>query len=430
MAARPPPIDGPSAAARATPTAVDSTPSMPLAPRLASTRRPERGTANHSTSRTGIDDDTTRVAPSGTERTTSRATAGSVGCAWTDSTEAMASPATASAWAHAPAQLSAPSGRRGRRRAPQVTGQHGGGGAGLGGDEGVERTVRIEAGPVGVDPHLPGRQPRQPLPHHLRRRQGAEAHHHLGGQALGHRRNPQEGVGVADGALGRDPTAAAGIGQDRPARGPTQRHHRGGVVDAGAGHDDPPPAGHPRGQRVEALVRQGLGLDHGLLPRATAGPARWKGRPRLTHQRLAEREVQVHRAAGTPQPRHRADVHLGGQRAPGVVGGRVGHPGIAEVAHRPPEQVLLVDGLRGAHAVQLGGPVGGAHDHGHPGLVGLDHRRVQLDGRGPAGGEHDGRATGGQAQPERQEAGGPLVVVHVQAQPRLGGQRQHHRRRA
>ena len=55
--------------ARATPTAVDTTPSMPLAPRLASTREAgHAGAANHSTSRTGIDDDTTSAAPSGSGR--------------------------------------------------------------------------------------------------------------------------------------------------------------------------------------------------------------------------------------------------------------------------------------------------------------------------------------------------------------------------
>ena len=51
--------------ARATPTAVDVTPSIPLAPRLASVRSPTRGRPYHSTSRTGIEDETTNVAASG-----------------------------------------------------------------------------------------------------------------------------------------------------------------------------------------------------------------------------------------------------------------------------------------------------------------------------------------------------------------------------
>ena len=63
----------------ATPTAVDTTPSMPLAPRLATWRSPSRGAAYHSTSRTGIDDELTSVAPSGRASTSARATPGSVG---------------------------------------------------------------------------------------------------------------------------------------------------------------------------------------------------------------------------------------------------------------------------------------------------------------------------------------------------------------
>jgi len=50
------------APAAVTPSVVDVTPSIPLAPRFASTRGgSERGAANHSRSRTGIDDDVTTV---------------------------------------------------------------------------------------------------------------------------------------------------------------------------------------------------------------------------------------------------------------------------------------------------------------------------------------------------------------------------------
>ncbi len=64
--------------ASATPTADDVTPSIPLAPRLASTRTPLRGSPNHSRSRTGMDDDVNRLAPSGNAASTDRATPGSV----------------------------------------------------------------------------------------------------------------------------------------------------------------------------------------------------------------------------------------------------------------------------------------------------------------------------------------------------------------
>ena len=50
--------------ANATPTAVDTTPSIPLAPRLARTR-PSVVPPNHSTSRTGMEEATTRVGVAG-----------------------------------------------------------------------------------------------------------------------------------------------------------------------------------------------------------------------------------------------------------------------------------------------------------------------------------------------------------------------------
>ena len=65
--------------ASATPNAVDTTPSMPLAPRLATTRGGcGRGTPNASRSRTGIDDDTTSVEPAGIRAKSRWANEGSV----------------------------------------------------------------------------------------------------------------------------------------------------------------------------------------------------------------------------------------------------------------------------------------------------------------------------------------------------------------
>ena len=63
--------------ASATPRAVETTPSMPLAPRLASTRARVL-VPNASTSRTGIDDDTNSVVSTGSASTNRWARAGSV----------------------------------------------------------------------------------------------------------------------------------------------------------------------------------------------------------------------------------------------------------------------------------------------------------------------------------------------------------------
>ncbi len=51
---------------------------MPFAPRLANTRARALGRLHDSTSRTGIEDDTTTLAPSGTAGNNERATPGSV----------------------------------------------------------------------------------------------------------------------------------------------------------------------------------------------------------------------------------------------------------------------------------------------------------------------------------------------------------------
>src|SRR3954447_12986971 len=71
-------VVGPASAA---PSAVAIVPSMPLAPRLASTRGPpsSRAGAKVSTSRTGIEDATTSVSAAGSAATRSRATRGKGG---------------------------------------------------------------------------------------------------------------------------------------------------------------------------------------------------------------------------------------------------------------------------------------------------------------------------------------------------------------
>ena len=56
-----------------------------------------------------------------------------------------------------------------------------------------------------------------------------------------------------------------------------------------------------------------------------------------------------------------------------------------------PYSPVLVDGLRGADAVQLGGAVGGDGQERDAGLGGLHHRRVQLDRGRPAGRYHHRR---------------------------------------
>ena len=90
----------PAGVPAARPRAVDTTPSMPLAPRFATTRTPSRGDAYHSRSRTGIDDETMSVASLGSRSSRARATPGSVGAVCASSTDAMVAWARRSASIH------------------------------------------------------------------------------------------------------------------------------------------------------------------------------------------------------------------------------------------------------------------------------------------------------------------------------------------
>ena len=78
--------------------------------------------------------------------------------------------------------------------------------------------------------------------------------------------------------------------------------------------------------------------------------------------------------------------------------------------------------------MQLGRAVGRADDEGHPALMGLDHRRMQLGGGRAARDADDGGRAAGHGEAEGEEAGAALIEADVHPQP--GGQRQGQRRRA
>ena len=84
---------------RARPSAVDTTPSIPFAPRLQ--WHAARDPPNHSKSRTGMDDDTVTFDPTGRPSARIRATAGSVSAPADSSVERIAASARASASIHA-----------------------------------------------------------------------------------------------------------------------------------------------------------------------------------------------------------------------------------------------------------------------------------------------------------------------------------------
>ena len=315
-----------AAAARATPTAVDVTPSMPLAPRLARTRTSSRGAPYHSTSRTGIDDDVTTVAPGGTAASRSRATPGSVGSSWAPSTASNAACAVASAACHDVAhagsgrvptvrasavQTAAGSAcmtcaacRDGSRQAPSARHHH-------------PRTVRRG----------------QPLPHDLRCRRLTQLQDRLGPMAGGEVVDPQQGIGrrhdhegAAHGSPSegrrspatRRPRPAPGRGPDR--RTPLRRRSRPRATSSSSPRRATP--WRSTASRCPPVVCHG------------PSSGRWCGsRPGDADERLAERQVEVDRT-GAARPARRLGHRLRRQRTPGARGRQRSGPPVRRTTAR------------------------------------------------------------------------------------------------
>ena len=202
---------GPVAAA-ATPNAVETSPSMPLAPRLASTRGGASRTGQKvSTSRTGIEDATTSVASGGSRTPSSAATRGSH------------SPAGPSAAAIAPA--AARSGRgpglepvAGPRAARQALLQRVEDRARVGGRQRRHGARGVLPRGLGIERDLQRvlRQAAEPLAQRLGRRQVAHPQHELRRVRGGPRGVAQQRVVVGDGGRSA-PRAGGRLGQQRHA---------------------------------------------------------------------------------------------------------------------------------------------------------------------------------------------------------------------
>ena len=174
-------------------------------------RRRHAGAANHSTSRTGIDDDSTRLAPSGSVAMTSRATPGSVGPPDSRSAASMARCATSSACAHLESHgvADAPD-PASRFVSAAITDDR------IPGDDEVRRAIGIDPRTPSVHDDLASTRHGQPLRQHLRRRLLADTKHHLGA------------------VIGREP----GMAQHRVERGDGRagRHARPERGSASTGH--------------------------------------------------------------------------------------------------------------------------------------------------------------------------------------------------
>jgi hypothetical protein len=197
----------------------------------------------------------------------------------------------------------------------------------------------------------------------------------------------------------------------------------GGDGGRGTGPVLPPAAEdhqRPRGQReVDAAARHRHRRGGRGPPQPAGTPVERFRPPRLEggHEWLPERDVDLHRPAGLGlrhRPAHQATPDLVLPLTPLGDGELHGHRGRAE---QPP----LVDGLVGAGAVQLGWPVGGDHEQPDAGVVGFEHRGVEVGGGGPGGAGDGGRPAAGLGQPQGEEPGRSLVDAHVHGEAPVGG---------
>ena len=176
------------------------------------------------------------------------------------------------------------------------------------------------------------------------------------------------------------------------------------------------PFGRERTKRGEASHGRGIG-----------GARRGRARdPRLSgcasrrvdecgsrrHERLPERQVEVDRPGRrTLRGRERAARN----RAPGRARtlDRFRRPWIAEPANRVAVQLGLVDRLTRAGVAELRRPVGGAHEHRHPGVRGLDHRGMEVGRGGPRRAQQDRGDARGESDPECAKRSRPFVEHHM-----------------
>ncbi len=439
----------------AAPSAAETTPSIPFAPRLASGRIALGPAGSHaSMSRTGIELPAHTIPPSGRRSATwakgapsngspavggpgQPAAQGAVG-----GTIGDAASRPASAWPRARYRAEAAAARAPLPGAERI-GEGVGGAGGIGMHEGRGQDRRITPAPVAVHDHLGRALLLEQRQHRLRRGHGAEAQDQARDVGGAPRTRSQELVAAGDDAgpvVGAAADERERIGQDRPVEGGGEAADGRGErrVVLGTGQDEAALHGGqaPR-QALDVLVDEeaqtgdrrrrllavgGSAAGHPAARRE--GPERAVG-----HQRLAERDVEVDgpgRAGDRRRHRpgsDRADV----ARRHGLT---VEERQLGEPLRMGPEEVHLVDGLGGPPVAQLGRPVRGQEDQGHPAERRLDDRGQEI-GRGGARGREDGHGPARclrHAQGE--EARASLVEQHTDGDARVGAQGEGERRGA
>ena len=307
----------------------------------------------------------------------------------------------------------------------------------VGADDRPDDAGRVLPGALGVERDLQRVQPRQP--------RGAAAWRWAGRRPAA--RDP--------GACPRpspDRAAARRSARSPPARGARPRSARPAAARPRARRTRPP--SRPAAGRARLARRRRSGVAARAAPprgpRAAGRrrPARQRPRhPRppavapgddldvrhavgtVRDQRLAQREVQVHRA-GTPVDRR--VERAAGELAQPADAGRAGRVVVdLEVPLGGAAVELdLVDRLPGADVAQLGRAIGGQDEQRHARLVRLDDGGRVVGGGGAGGAGEGGRDAGRLGEAEREERGAALVDVGGGAQAAVTGEREHERRRA
>ena len=351
-------------------------------------RRP-RGAPYHSRSRTGIDDETTSVAPAGQRRQHRRATPGSVGLG-----------VARRALGRSPLPARSPAADPVRRRHPRL-------GASTGAPATGRGPARASAVCGRVDPVGRRRTDRRPGGARALRSQPLSTLEAGGAPSAEHQLRPVAATRTARRAaaasqwatVAGDRAPAAWIGQHRPRRRSASR--------CAVGRARRPPA---TTAAATARDQRRRGDRRGRRRRARR-PVRCQGRPSArpggqrpgdaTEQRLAEREVEVHgpgRSRRSPRSTARAasdrhgagrgrvgDAGVGDQRT----GRRTGRPGRWSAARRRPAARAA-----GRRCTRSGAPRPGAP---RPPRRGTRRAAVPLVHASTAG------PSGGEAEPERDE---------------------------
>ena len=380
---------GPVASPRRRRSAVETVPSMPLAPRLASTRGgASRAGKNVSRSRTGIEEATTSVASGGSAAPSSRGDPrlGQPGGA--ESARAIAPrrrrsarvpalepAAVAARFSRSPSASSARAGRRrgsSRRRRP-----------------GPARRPRGRSATCSASS-----RPREPAAQRLGGRQVADA---------------EDEVGRVRGGPARGRAAARRSGRSRPGRGGrrTAGRRAAGSRPAAAkpASAAPAPGRARRGRRRSP--RAGAPASSSRAPSTSAGGGSAAIGGRVTHGRPPARPPVSSSGSGssstsgsrsakfrcTGPGRPSSAVQTARQASWRSQRSRSGVAGASSTSRNHlaarAVELDLVDRLAGADVAQLGRPVGGEDEQRDARLVGLDHRGRVVGGRGARrAGEH------------------------------------------